>query len=97
MSKDHNSPEWYCLVHCIEIPQNKDPLEKYKMIIHPRNEKHYYLITTEVVLERWATLQFELLKSYRDLKCSQALKLICLKTYRSIMNVVAFGQLLCKD
>lgn len=39
MSKDHNSPEWYCLVHCIEIPQNKDPLEKYKMIIHPQNEK----------------------------------------------------------
>lgn len=35
MSKDHNSPEWYCLVHCIEISQNKDPLEKYKMINYP--------------------------------------------------------------
>lgn len=34
MSKDLDSPEWHCLFHCIEISQNKDPLEKYKMINH---------------------------------------------------------------
>lgn len=51
MSKDHNSPVWYCLVHCIEIPQNKDPLEKYKMINHPRKKSIINLLQLYWCLE----------------------------------------------